>query len=247
RSHEFLVATTRRDRSHPGRSVLATEIDVFLRHSYWRLQRLLCGRIPRSEFFLYSKTLPEGELEINPDIATAYQSVINLRVQSTGVQRSSTERTTALLVSQDWSANGSYPEEAEADFLPRVVAAFNVLGFAVIVKPHPRERPQRYDNLVASGQCTLADHAQCVEHLFATLSTNDIVVGDSSSSLASAVSLFDRSAYSFGTFLSQRYPALPYHVTAQEDFRQLTGRFVLPIETIVGFSDAFEQSDPRDE
>ena len=95
-----------------------------------------------------------------------------------------------MIITQPWSETKQIDRETEMRIIKEVVSS-NKDDYQVIIKPHPRENINKYDEI---GVEILRGNLPA-EFYFTALRSNDIVVGFNSTSLISAKFIFDLDTY----------------------------------------------------
>lgn len=148
------------------------------------------------ERFLFK--VKEGELVPNPEVVNNYLHVLSSEF---GENQENDSIATALLITQPFSEYRQLSIDREKELIGRMVAYLIRKGFRVCIKPHPRERSEKYNEILTelglkSAIQVLPQNYPIERDYAAFKSKKTIVVGYTSTALLTAAVLYGLPAYS---------------------------------------------------
>ena len=139
----------------------------------------------------------ESPLIVNDDIANSYKEVLKLRKND--IKRDNVEKT-IIIISQPLSENNIILLEDELSTMSSLIKFINKKGIKPILKPHPREKKDKYSNLIGCDFEIIEDSSP-VEEIIPIVNPL-CVVGYSSTALLNSKIFYDINAISLTDLLS---------------------------------------------
>jgi len=197
--------------------------------------RLVSRRLPAFDHDLIRWDPLSKTTRVEEEVRDAYRAVIALRPR-VPIERGTRSSRIAVFATHPLSDYLSTSIETEAMVDELVVTTLLSKGFDVVIKPHPRERPLKYEALreKLGPQIRIMPGTLPAEEMFRSLGPDDVVVGYTGQSLLSANVFFGLAAYSLTSTLAKFEvdPAL------LDDYRAYDGALppgaVRPFEELVG-------------
>ncbi|MDI3549613.1 MAG: hypothetical protein PWQ15_715 [Methanobacterium sp.] len=167
--------------------------------------------------FLFKK---EDQLKINENISWSYKEVLKHRKNDLRIDKA---KKTALLVTQPFSEYNQISLLEELRLIESIVKFFNKKGIKPLLKPHPRERSDKYDDL-SGCDFEILKNDYPVEEIIPSLNLF-CIVGFTSTALLSSHVLYDIKSISLlNIILSMSDDELLN--ASLEDFRNLTSNII---------------------
>jgi hypothetical protein len=197
--------------------------------------RLVSQRLPSFDHDLIRWDPLSKTTRVDEEVRDAYRAVIASRPR-VPIERGTRSSRIAVFATHPLSDYLSTTVETEARVDELVVTTLLSRGFDVVIKPHPRERPLKYEALreKLGPQIRLMPGTLPAEEMFRSLGPDDVVVGYTGQSLLSANVFFGLAAYSLTSTLAR----FEVDLALLDDYRAYDGALppgaVRPFEELVG-------------
>lgn len=167
-----------------------------------------------------------GKLRAVSSIAADYRAIIG--AHSDGLLILPRDRARAVVLTQPFSEYRLVSQADECRVATAVLASLKRLGFSVLLKPHPREDPGKYEQLLERpdfNDVVLLPKTGPAEVVFHHLGSSDVVVGFTSTALLTARALYNLPSYTAITLFSQ-VPRYRFLEESSQWFRSLADGLV---------------------
>lgn len=180
-------------------------------------RRMVLRYVPLENRFLFRK---EGQLKINENICRSYKEVLKLRKND--LKRDKAEKT-VIIITQPFSEYNQVSVQEEFRLMESLIKFINKKGIKPILKPHPREKSDKYNDL---GDCDfeIIKNDFPVEEIIPFL--NPIcVIGYTSTALLNSKLFYGINAISLSNILLSISNDKLLNASTEE-FKNLTGNFI---------------------
>jgi len=165
--------------------------------------------------FLFKR---ESPLIVNEEVASSYKEVLKLRKND--IKRDNFEKT-IIIISQPLSENNIILLEDELNTMSSLIKFINKKGIKPILKPHPREKKDKYNNLIGCDFEIIEDNYP-VEEIIPIVNPF-CVIGYASTALLNSKIFYDITAISLTDLLSIKDSEM---FNFGEEFKNLTSNYV---------------------
>ena len=176
--------------------------------------------------WLFSSDPETGALRLEEGVGHAYREVFRAWASSVPRERWLPKTPAAMIVTQPVSELEQLPLENEMRVMERIIRMLSDLGFAPLIKSHPRERAGKYEDLARETPMRLLAEEVSAEAYFAGLRNGDIVVGLTSTALLTASSLFEVPTYSLASLFLEEPQLGSLFRDAHDDFTRVCRHYV---------------------
>lgn len=186
--------------------------------------KIVLRYIPIENRFLFKK---EIQLKINEDICKSYKCVLKLRRNGLKINKS---EKSVIIITDPLSEYNIISEQEEIHLIESLVKFINEKGIKPILKPHPREKNDKYIDMDCDFEIMKKDFP--VEEIIPTL--NPIcVIGYTSTALLNSNVFYGITAISLSNILLLISDNKPHNASIKE-FKKLTSNFINFINDIEG-------------
>jgi hypothetical protein len=183
-------------------------------------RKMLSEYIPIENRFLFRK---ESPLKINENISNSYKEVLKLKKNSLDID---IHDKTILIIPQPFSELNYVTLEEELRVMSSLIKFINKKGIKPLLKPHPREKKDKYANL-KDCDFGIIENNSPVEEIIPHL--NPIcVIGYTSTALLNSKAFFGITAISLMDILTMKDDAMD----VDEEFKILTSNYVNFVDKI---------------
>lgn len=195
-----------------------------LKPFYSSVDYLLENIIPYEKRFLFKRDM-DGTLIHDSSVATYYSQALQCLAKKLNGTVENLENA-ALVVTQPFSEYGYVPYKTELYVMEKVVDTIINNGLRAALKPHPREKIEKYAPLLErySKNVTLLPQMGAVETIVFKLQPK-LIVGFTSTALMTCNALFNVPSYTAIKFLYEVSPT-NYIQQSCEEFLRLSSRCV---------------------
>ncbi len=168
----------------------------------------------------------ESQLKINDDICSSYKEVLKLRKNDLKMDKFGK---TVLIITQPFSEMNTISLEEELSLMGRLIKVINKKGIKPVIKPHPRENSDKYNNLTDCDFDVIENNFP-VEEIIPNL--NPIcVIGYSSTALLNSKVFYDINAISISDIMRAKLKDEMLD-ESDEEFKTLTSNYVNFVDDI---------------
>lgn len=223
-----------KERSSSGMTGVRSVIQKLGETYYDYLYALADGVLKKTTRFLFQSVDDEAVLAKNEQVVDDYRSVLSVR-EGGALPNGFHKGRMALILTGPWSELGHLHLSDELVLVEKMVLDMVAEGFAVVIKPHPREAVGKYDRLLVrfdsgdSGQVTLAEKDVAAEKYMSFMKGCDVVAGFSSTSLVTASALYGIKAKAVSVQNLMDMAASPYMISSSKEFLKRFSAFVTEI------------------
>ena len=168
----------------------------------------------------------ESQLTMNKDVCDTYKQVLKLRDNKLKMDDLGK---TVLIITQPFSEMGSIPLETELNLMQSLIKFINKYDIKPILKPHPREKSDKYDDLV-DCDFEIIKNKFPVEEIIPNLDPV-CVVGYTSTALLNSKIFFDINAVSLLDVMISNFNEKTDEAS-DDEFKNLTGKYVNFVDKI---------------
>jgi len=180
-------------------------------------REMILRSMPVERRFLFTL---ESQLKINDNICSSYKDVLKLRNNDLNIDKFGK---TVLIITQPFSEMNTISLEEELSLMRSLIKVINKKGIKPVIKPHPRETSDKYNNL-KDCDFDIIENNFPVEEIIPNL--NPVcVIGYSSTALLNSKVFYDIDAISLSDIMRSMSDDEMLH-ESDEEFKNLTSKYV---------------------
>ncbi len=186
------------------------------------LRDMVTRSMPVEKRFLFRL---ESGLKINDDICSSYKEVLKLRKNDLNMKHFDRS---VLIISQPFSELNRISQKEELQFMDSLIKFINKKGLKPILKPHPREKVEKYNKLIDCDFDVIGNNFP-VEEIIPNLNPK-CVIGYSSTALLNSKVFYGINAVSLSDIM---HSISEDEIDDEEqEFKHLTGNYINFVENI---------------
>ena len=166
----------------------------------------------------------KGGLKINKEVVDSYKKILKIK---TNLRENTINKRTILIITQPFSEYNQITLSQELNILDKLSKFIAKRGFRLLLKPHPRETPDKYSKL---DNIEIIVNNSPVEDILRDINPN-YVIGYTSTALINANLFYDINTISIAKILIRISDDKLLNTTTTE-FIKLTNNFIKFINTV---------------